>query len=106
MYLYFIENKLALTTSDLGVNVDNAVIIEIEDYDPTLTYTLVNGTIETQVTPHNPNIAEDMQKFEYMNQRATAYPSVVDQLDILYHGGYDAWREQIQAVKDEFPKPI
>jgi hypothetical protein len=41
----------------------------------------------------------------YKEQRATAYPSVADQLDTLYHGGYDAWKATITAVKEEFPKP-
>ena len=41
----------------------------------------------------------------YKQQRATAYPSVVDQLDTLYHGGYDVWKATITAVKEEFPKP-
>ena len=41
----------------------------------------------------------------YKQQRATAYPSVADQLDTLYHGGYDAWKATITAVKEEFPKP-
>ena len=42
---------------------------------------------------------------EYKAQRATAYPSIADQLDTLYHGGYDAWKATITAVKEEFPKP-
>jgi ABC-type transport system substrate-binding protein len=42
---------------------------------------------------------------EYKDQRATAYPSIADQLDTLYHGGYDAWKATITAVKEEFPKP-
>ena len=42
---------------------------------------------------------------EYKSQRAVAYPSIVDQLDTLYHGGYDAWKATITAVKEEFPKP-
>ena len=42
---------------------------------------------------------------QYKYQRQQAYPSIVDQLDTLYHGGYDAWKAQIQAVKDQFPKP-
>jgi ribosome-interacting GTPase 1 len=42
---------------------------------------------------------------EYKTQRATAYPSIADQLDTLYHGGYDAWKATITAVKEEFPKP-
>jgi hypothetical protein len=40
----------------------------------------------------------------YKAQRAAEYPSIVDQFDLLYHGGYDAWREVIQAVKDKYPK--
>lgn len=41
----------------------------------------------------------------YKYQRATAYPSFADQFDLLYHGGYDAWKAAIDAVKQEFPKP-
>ena len=40
----------------------------------------------------------------YKEKRAKAYPSIVDQLDILYHSGFDAWKSAIQAVKEEFPK--
>ena len=40
----------------------------------------------------------------YKGQRAAAYPSIVDQLDLLYHGGMDAWKAAITAVKQEFPK--
>lgn len=41
---------------------------------------------------------------EYQRQRATAYPSIQDQLDMLYHGGYDAWKASIEEVKNKFPK--
>jgi hypothetical protein len=40
----------------------------------------------------------------YKALRAKEYPSIVDQLDTLYHGGYDAWKATIQAVKDKYPK--
>jgi rhodanese-related sulfurtransferase len=40
----------------------------------------------------------------YKAKRATAYPSIADQLDLMYHGGYDAWKAAIQSVKEEFPK--
>ena len=40
----------------------------------------------------------------YKGQRAAAYPSITDQLDLLYHGGMDAWKAAITAVKQEFPK--
>lgn len=41
----------------------------------------------------------------YKDKRAAEYPSFADQFDLLYHGGYDAWKAQIQAVKDKYPKP-
>ena len=40
----------------------------------------------------------------YKEQRARAYPSIADQLDLMYHGGYDAWKAAIEAVKTQFPK--
>jgi ribosome-interacting GTPase 1 len=42
---------------------------------------------------------------QYKDQRAAAYPSIADQLDTLYHQGYDGWKATIEAVKTEFPKP-
>ena len=40
----------------------------------------------------------------YKEQRARAYPSFAQQFDLLYHGGYDAWKAAIEAVKQEYPK--
>ena len=42
---------------------------------------------------------------EYQRQRAAAYPTWQDQLDKIYHEGIDAWKADIQAIKDQFPKP-
>ena len=41
----------------------------------------------------------------YSDLRKAAYPSFADQFDLLYHGGYDAWKSAIDAVKTQFPKP-
>ena len=40
----------------------------------------------------------------YKELRSTAYPSIADQLDTIYHEGLDAWKATIFAVKEEFPK--
>jgi hypothetical protein len=40
----------------------------------------------------------------YKAQRQQAYPSIADQLDLIYHQGLDAWKSAIQAVKDQYPK--
>lgn len=42
---------------------------------------------------------------EYQRQRAQEYPSFAEQFDLLYHGGYDAWKAEIDKIKDKYPKP-
>lgn len=41
----------------------------------------------------------------YKDKRAAAYPSFADQFDLLYHGGYEAWKAAIDEVKTRYPKP-
>jgi predicted lipoprotein len=41
---------------------------------------------------------------EYQRLRAAEYPPMAEQLDMIFHNGIDAWKEQIQAVKDKYPK--
>jgi hypothetical protein len=40
----------------------------------------------------------------YKAKRSAEYPSFADQFDLLYHGGMDAWKTAIDAVKDKYPK--
>jgi len=40
----------------------------------------------------------------YKAKRAAEYPSIIEQFDLLYHGGMDSWKTAIQAVKDKYPK--
>ena len=42
---------------------------------------------------------------KYQRDRAAAYPSWQDQLDKIYHSGIDAWKADIKAIKDKYPKP-
>lgn len=42
---------------------------------------------------------------QYQRDRAVAYPSIQDQLDTLYHEGYDGWKEKINTIKEKYPKP-
>jgi hypothetical protein len=46
----------------------------------------------------------EVAKYAYITQRQQEYPSIVDQLDTLYHGGYDAWKASIDVVKNKYPK--
>ena len=48
------------------------------------------------------NAWEDPAQYKY--NRETEYPSIVDQLDDIYHNGIDGWKTTIKAVKDKYPK--
>jgi hypothetical protein len=50
-------------------------------------------------------VEKDINSNTYKAQRAREYPSFADQFDTLYHGGYDAWKAQIDAIKLKYPKP-
>ena len=41
---------------------------------------------------------------KYQRDRAVEYPSIVDQLDDIYHNGIDAWKATIKITKDKYPK--
>jgi len=47
----------------------------------------------------------DPLTLDYIDKRAAAYPSMEDQLDKIFHEGIDAWKADIQAIKDAHPKP-
>ena len=50
--------------------------------------TLVQSDIDAARTTINNELAAT----KYQRDRANEYPSVVDQLDLIYHSGVDAWK--------------
>jgi len=46
----------------------------------------------------------ELNKLDYQWKRAEEYPSVVDQLDLIFHSGIDAWKAKIKETKDKYPK--
>jgi hypothetical protein len=43
---------------------------------------------------------------EYKRVRELAYPSSGEQFDKIFHDGVDAWKADIQAIKDAHPKAV
>jgi hypothetical protein len=39
-----------------------------------------------------------------INNRLKEYPKISEQLDEMYHNGFDAWKAKIKAIKDKYPK--
>lgn len=78
-------------------------------YFHVITNAQTGETTQVPFTPEEMAAAEAasaaLAATEYQRQRAAEYPSYADQFDLLYHGGYDAWKASIEAVKTKYPKP-
>ena len=40
----------------------------------------------------------------YTDARKAEYPPLEEQLDKIYHSGVNAWKADIKAIKDKYPK--
>ena len=78
------------------------------------TYEGLEWLDEDQSKPTEDEIAQEIGRLkaeheltQYQRQRKPEYPSITDQLDALFHAGVfpPEMAEQIQAIKDKYPKP-
>ena len=59
---------------------------------------------EQECTDGLAKMQSDFDALAYQRNRKSEYPSIVDQLDDIYHNGIDGWKSTIKAVKDKYPK--
>jgi len=64
----------------------------------------IDGTKITLVQSEIDAARTELAKLDYQKKRAAEYPSVVDQLDDIYHNGIDGWKATIKTTKDKYPK--
>ena len=60
---------------------------------------------QAKITAARKAIDDAYAAVEYQRKRKEEYPSREDQLDKIYHSGIDAWKADIKAIKDKYPKP-
>lgn len=100
----------AIPSSHAGVDYIVAELAEAEEFNFNYNYILnsdglaVKGALKQADHEEIARLQVEYEANAYKAQRAAAYPSMADQLDLLYHGGMDAWKAAITAVKEEFPK--
>jgi len=78
---------------------------------------IINDSLENIVWLDDTNLTESeinakaqelKSAEEYKDLRAASYPSMKEQLDMMYHdqvNGTTTWKDAIKAVKDSNPKP-
>ena len=88
----------------LAINPDAKFIVINNDFDKIEwtegTTPIAKDEIQTKVN----ELQADYDAKEYQRKRALEYPSIVDQLDDIYHNGIDGWKTTIKATKDKYPK--
>ena len=99
---------MIITLSDALDKLGISAYVKNNDYD-TIVWTNEDKTISK--ADLESNVAE-MQKGEdaiqYQKDRADAFPSLQDQLDMQYwdkKNGTKTWEETIDKIKKDFPKP-
>jgi len=69
----------------------------------------IDGTqitlVQSDIDAARVTLDNELAATKYQRDRAAEYPSVVDQLDLIYHSGIDAWKAKIKETKDKYPKP-
>ena len=91
--------KVTIIDGILAINSNAKVVVRGSDID-SCEIEWLEGTAEISKA----DIKAKMQSMEYIPKRASEYPSIIDQLDDLYHNGIDGWKTTIKAVKDKYPK--
>jgi len=78
-----------------GTNIDTCTIEWNDGTTP-----ISKENIKTKIT----ELQTAYDAKQYQRNRAKEYPSIVDQLDEIYHNGIDAWKATIKTTKDKYPK--
>ena len=102
-----IIQSIVAIKSDARVSVDNDDINKITWHDGNPT-SITNEQIITKQT----ELKTSYDNNKYQRDRKDEYPSIVDQLDLLYHDiargefgkSSGEWAKAIKAVKDKYPK--
>lgn len=66
--------------------------------------TTVSKPTEQELLNEAGRLQSEYDAKQYQRDRAKEYPSFAEQFDTLYHGGYDAWKATIDAIKLKYPK--
>jgi len=112
-YLYFQKSgRLHVRTktldAELAKDYPNPIVVS-DDYDITTTSDAKVDADGNALEKGMPVMREKTRSeieadITYVDKRVSEYPSIVDQLDKIYHEGIDAWKLNIKSIKDKYPK--
>ena len=83
------------------------IIVYSEDQNPDSSGTTIDWGGATVIS--NSDITTEITRLQKLetdcySKRRDEYPILTEQLDKIYHSGIDAWKADIKAIKDKYPK--
>ena len=94
----------------------NYKLLAIQSLLPNAVVTILGDKIvwhDERTQPTEEEIVQKIAELEYIEEveeykkvRELAYPSSGEQFDKIFHAGVDAWKADIQAIKDAHPKAV
>ena len=87
----------------LTINPTAQVSVQDENWD-TIIWHNIDPLEKSVVLAKKAELETLYSNNSYQRNREVEYPSIVDQLDDIYHNGIDGWKATIKAVKDKYPK--
>ena len=79
-----------------GFTINGGKIVQWDSTDPQPTEQEIEVKLAELKYQREVNVYQEKRKLEY--------PDWEDQLDKIYHDGVDAWKTDIKAIKDKYPK--
>jgi len=92
--------------SILAINPKAEVTVSAEDVKQIIWHNDTTPIAEADILAKQKELQTEYDNNKYQRDRAVAYPSIGDQLDMIYHAGQggDAFQKAIKAIKDKYPK--
>ena len=97
-------NEITIGKAILEINADAKYTFTGQDVD---TIQWLDGTTpiaKADILAKQTELQTEYDNKKYQRDRAKEYPSIVDQLDDIYHNGIDGWKSTIKTTKDKYPK--
>ena len=89
-----------------AINSEAVVAVEENNVDKITWLESTTPISKEDILAKQKELVTAYDKVKYQRDRAEAYPSIGEQLDLIYHAGIggDAFQAAIKAVKDKYPK--
>ena len=93
-----------IINSILAINPNAEVTVNAEDVKQITWHNDTTPISEADILAKQKELQTAYDNNAYQRSRANEYPTIVDQLDDIYHNGVDEWKKTIKAIKDKYPK--